>query len=143
MAKSGLSSGRIARAGYDRALSSRRDSMLFADLKKDELLPVVDLARNFATALDRSELDSIYHPIIDLDTGDLVATEMIAHWNTSDFGVIAPETFFKIAEDGGLPIPLTLWAINKAQRECNDWQPVLPKLSVAINISASVLYCTV
>ena len=76
------------------ALSSRRDSMLFADLKKDELLPVVDLARNFATALDRSELDSIYHPIIDLDTGDLVATEMIAHWNASDFGVIAPGDVF-------------------------------------------------
>jgi diguanylate cyclase len=121
------------------ALGQRRESVFFGELKQSDVLPVLGLERSFSAALDRNELSSVYQPIIDVETGDVVAAEMIAHWEDSRYGVISPATFFKIAEDSGLMTPLALWAINKGLRECADWQPQLPDLAVSVNIPSSVL----
>lgn len=64
---------------------------------------------------------------------------MLARWEAPTIGVIERDMFFKIGEETGLLAPLTLWAINKGLREYGDWQPTLPKLAVAINVSAAAL----
>lgn len=91
-------------------------------------------------AIDNDQLALHYQPQVDLRTGRLVGAEALVRWNDPEEGFIAPDEFIPIIESTGLLHRFSLWTIERAMRDCAAWQPQLPGVTVAINLSADVLH---
>ncbi|MDA0822915.1 MAG: bifunctional diguanylate cyclase/phosphodiesterase [Proteobacteria bacterium] len=99
----------------------------------------MQLETDLRTAIYDGALQSVYQPIVDVETGEIAGVELLSRWPRPDFGDVSPLEFIGAAERSGLIMPLTLWSLNNGLRECSDWQIKLPSLPVSINFSPLVL----
>ena len=86
-------------------------------------------------ALRLQEFRLAYQPLVDAQTGDIVAVEALLRWQRSDGAMVSPGVFVPIAEKCGLIYPIGLWVLRKACREALNWDGI--KLS--INVSPAQL----
>src|SRR5690606_10904339 len=57
-----------------------------------------ELETGIRAGIPRGEFVPFYEQQIDLASGDLVGFEMLARWNSPQFGLVSPEIFIPIAE---------------------------------------------
>ena len=86
-------------------------------------------------ALRLQEFRLAYQPLVDAQSGDIVAVEALLRWHRSDGSMVSPGVFIPIAEKCGLIYPIGLWVLRKACREALGWDGI--KLS--INVSPAQL----
>jgi diguanylate cyclase (GGDEF)-like protein/PAS domain S-box-containing protein len=88
-------------------------------------------------ALDREELSLHYQPQYSTTTGQMVGLEALARWKHPTMGTISPGRFIPIAEESGLIIPLSDWALNRA---LSEWKGLVtegkPASRLSVNISS-------
>lgn len=77
-------------------------------------------------AIERDELELFYQPIIDVQNNKIAGFEALMRWIHPEKGIISPGIFIPVAEDSGLIVEMSRWALDVA---CKDIQ----KLQVAIN----------
>jgi len=106
------------------------------------LLHVAEIEQGLRRALTDGELRLHYQPILDLQTGAIVAVEALVRWQHPDHGLLAPAQFLAAAEATGLAVPLGAEILSIACREIAHWKSVLgddptrPVPAVHVNISA-------
>lgn len=113
--------GRTRFCVYDRSMEERENRRLV-------------LERHLRRALDRDEMSLAYQPIVELESGRIVAAEALLRWNNQVLGPIPPEHFIPLAEDTGLIHDLGEWALRRACAEAVRWESD-PPLRVAVNLS--------
>ncbi|MEV5002217.1 putative bifunctional diguanylate cyclase/phosphodiesterase [Nocardioides sp. LML1-1-1.1] len=95
------------------------------------------LSASLRHALERDdELSVVYQPQVSLATGEVVAYEALARWNSRSVGQVPPDRFIPVAEDSGLIAELGGWVLRRA---CQDAAALrrasgLP-LRIAVNVS--------
>ena len=90
-------------------------------------------------AIQNDEMTLCYQPKIHLASNRLAGAEALCRWH-SVRGLVSPDIFIPVAEQTGFILPLTLWSLNVALRQCATCRDYLPGLSVSINLSASILH---
>ena len=91
-------------------------------------------------ALERGELKLYYQPLVAVASGDVVGAEALIRWHHDDMGVVGPESFIPMAEDGGLIVPIGEWALRTACKDATLWQDSnAPPVTVAVNLSSRQL----
>jgi diguanylate cyclase (GGDEF)-like protein/PAS domain S-box-containing protein len=91
-------------------------------------------------ARQRSELDTYYQPILQLDDNRVVALEALLRWRHPRRGRLDAERFIDIAESAGHMRELTQWQLRQVCAHLQEWRAAgLPELRVAINLSLSQL----
>jgi diguanylate cyclase (GGDEF)-like protein len=128
-----------ADAALRQACRTGRDVVAYSECAHSEDWPNIQFERAFEAAIDQSELVLHFQPKVDLDTGFVTGLEALSRWPTDDGPPASPGRFIKLAERNGLILPLTLWSFDAALRECRSWQSTLPGVSVAVNLSATLL----
>ncbi len=90
--------------------------------------------KQLQSALSRQMFSLHYQPVIDLQSGRVVAVEALVRWPHADIG---PDQFVPIAESTGHIGRLGAWVIGEVCRQHQSWRergfPVIP---VAVNVSA-------
>jgi EAL domain-containing protein (putative c-di-GMP-specific phosphodiesterase class I) len=87
-------------------------------------------------ALERKELVLHYQPKVNVVTGEIVGVEALMRWQREGT-LVPPGDFIKIAEDTGLIVPFTNWAVEEACRQLIEWQRTGVNLvPVSVNISS-------
>jgi predicted signal transduction protein with EAL and GGDEF domain len=87
-------------------------------------------------ALARNELVLHFQPKIDVTAGAVVGAEALMRWQR-DGELIPPAKFISVAEESGLIVPITEWAINEVCRQLVAWrQAGVEPVPVSINISS-------
>ncbi|HTT90844.1 MAG TPA: GGDEF domain-containing protein, partial [Acidimicrobiales bacterium] len=97
------------------------------------------LATELRRAIEQEALEVWYQPVVKLSTGEVLGCEALLRWSHDQFGPIAPVEFIPVAESAGLIDPLTWWVLDQALSQLASWRELLPRLSVAVNLSARSL----
>lgn len=94
-------------------------------------------------AIERQELELHYQPFVDLHSETLVGMEALVRWRHPTRGLLLPQEFIPLAEDGGMIVALGSWVMNEACRQLAVWhersadsRADAARLSVSINVSA-------
>ncbi len=72
-------------------------------------------------AIERNELVLHYQPKIDVRAAKMVGAEALMRWQRGGV-LVPPGDFIPLAEETGLIIPLSEWAIREAARQARVWQ---------------------
>jgi EAL domain-containing protein (putative c-di-GMP-specific phosphodiesterase class I) len=91
-------------------------------------------------AIEADQLVLHYQPKVDLKTRAVVGAEALVRWRHPKRGMVPPDQFIPLAEQGGLIKPLTRWVLDHALSQCEAWTRERPKIPVAVNLSARNLH---
>jgi diguanylate cyclase (GGDEF)-like protein len=83
-------------------------------------------------AMEHSQLEMFYQPIIDVRRNCISGFEALARWRHPVKGMVPPALFIPVAEDCGLIVQLGEWALKQACREAVKWPG---NFRVAVNLS--------
>ncbi len=72
-------------------------------------------------AIERDELVLHYQPKVDVRAARMVGAEALMRWQRGGV-LVPPGDFIPLAEETGLIIPLSEWAIREAARQARIWQ---------------------
>ncbi len=72
-------------------------------------------------AIERNELVLHYQPMIDVRSARMVGAEALMRWQRGDT-LVPPGDFIPLAEESGLIVPLSEWALREAARQARLWK---------------------
>jgi predicted signal transduction protein with EAL and GGDEF domain len=85
-------------------------------------------------AIERNELVLHYQPKVDVRTARMVGAEALMRWQRGNL-LIPPIEFIPLAEETGLIVPMSEWAIREAARQARIWQDNFGfSASIAVNL---------
>jgi diguanylate cyclase (GGDEF)-like protein/PAS domain S-box-containing protein len=87
-------------------------------------------------AIESDQLVLHYQPKVDLKDGKVLGAEALVRWRHPKQGLMPPDRFIGLAEQGGLIKALTGWVLDRAVADCRRWEADGRTLSVAVNLSA-------
>jgi diguanylate cyclase (GGDEF)-like protein len=91
-------------------------------------------------ALERDEMRLVYQPVIEVDSGRIVAVEALLRWEHPERGMVPPLDFIPVAEESGLIVQLGEWVLREAMRKAAHWRrlaaPGDNPIVVSVNLSA-------
>jgi EAL domain-containing protein (putative c-di-GMP-specific phosphodiesterase class I) len=91
------------------------------------------LKADLGRAMQNSEFELAFQPIIDLGSNQVRSFEALLRWRHPGQGCISPETFIALAEETGLIIPLGAWVLHRACAAAATWRK---GIRVAVNLSS-------
>jgi EAL domain-containing protein (putative c-di-GMP-specific phosphodiesterase class I) len=99
----------------------------------------LQLDNDLRKAVQESQFEVYYQPIVILETGVIQGFEALVRWNHPTHGVISPGVFIPVAEQTGLINEIGLWVLREACRQALSWNQQRSELTphyVAVNLSA-------
>ncbi len=94
-----------------------------------------DLDNELRAALANDEFRLHYQPLVDANSGEIVAVESLLRWDRPDRKPIGPNVFVPVAEESGLINAIGLWVLRRACTDARDWND----LKLSVNVSAAQL----
>ena len=89
---------------------SRRAVVYESSMHTDTVLDL-ELRHDLTHATRRGQLNLVYQPLIDLDTGRPVAVEALARWEHPRVGLVPPDVFIPMAERNGNIVDIGNWVL--------------------------------
>ncbi|MFA6136483.1 MAG: EAL domain-containing protein [Sulfurimonas sp.] len=121
------------------AKKAGRDTTRFYKQKMDEWIKRrLGLENGLRNAIENSELEIHYQPIVEFSTSKLIGAEALLRWNSETFGNVYPDEFIPIAEESGLIITIGEWVLQNAINQFVLWQERFKDVElkkIAVNIS--------
>lgn len=95
------------------------------------------LGTELRRAASAGQLELHYQPKVVLASGRVQAAEALMRWRHPERGLLRPDAFLPMAEETGLIVPMSEWAIFEACRQASAWlrEQRLP-IQVAVNLSS-------
>jgi EAL domain-containing protein (putative c-di-GMP-specific phosphodiesterase class I) len=104
---------------------------MYQQVRKRELM--MKALRN---AVELDQLQLVYQPLVDLQTGQISGLEALLRWQHPELGAVSPAHFIPLAEESGLIKGIGEWVLRRACRDVRIWQDQgLPVPHVAVNVS--------
>jgi len=86
-------------------------------------------------AIQKKELHFYYQPIVRTNNNKLWGFEVLARWQHDELGEILPIEFIAIAEQSSLIKELTLYMLDTAFKQFNEWQTINSDFYLSVNLS--------
>ncbi len=97
---------------------------------------LLNLDRMLREAMNNNDLELAYQPIMESDSGRVVAAEALLRWHHAEEGTISPEDFVPVAEKTGLMKEIGDFVINSACAQLRSWIDAgMKPIRIAVNVS--------
>jgi diguanylate cyclase len=104
------------------------------------VVEAIKMANEFKVAIATQQLILNYQPILSIATGRILGFEALMRWQHTERGLIPPDMFIPMAEDSGLILGASRWAIREVCQMINrldQARPDMQDLYVSVNLSAA------
>lgn len=118
---------------YEAKQKGRNCTVVFNESMASQSNMRAVMEQRFRIALRKGKIELHYQPIVDLETGVIIAAEALARWNDDVVGIVRPDQFVALAEDIGLIDQFGEYILNKACLDAAKWDP---GIVVSVNVSA-------
>ena len=105
------------RAGSRQGIGTLGDLLLRAGHERKRRIARAGSSAACARPLPKNGIVPHYQPIVSLKENRIIAFEMLARWDSPDFGPVSPETFISIAEETGIIKELGDRLLRQAARD--------------------------
>ncbi|OQY41092.1 MAG: hypothetical protein B6227_06135 [Fusobacteriia bacterium 4572_74] len=122
-------------AMYHAKESGRNNYKFYKENMNSKFMKNLDLENKMRKSLKDNEFYLDYQPQINVLTNKIVSCEALIRWKNPEFGLIYPNEFISIAEESGLIVPMTRWALEKVFSEVKKVIEIDPNMYISINIS--------
>lgn len=123
----------------ERALRDRRPFLHFVEAADEESGWHLSLLSELSEAMAAGEVWNSYQPKLDLASGEICGVETLVRWTHRDRGPVGPDRFIPVVEAHGRAEELTAHVLRQALVDAERWYALGHRLSVAVNISATLL----
>lgn len=93
------------------------------------------LIHDLRHALEASEFEVYYQPIIDLSSDKIDKAESLLRWNHPTRGRIGPDEFIPLAEETGLIVGIGDWVLRQSAAWAAGWSRRGIPLQISVNMS--------
>lgn len=94
------------------------------------------LARDLARALDADEIELLFQPQVDFESGEVRGVEALMRWRHADFGELGAAALLDAADRAGLAGQLSARVHARALQAAMAWPADLDRLRLSINVTA-------
>ena len=123
-------------AMYSVKNAGRNDSAIYSPMLAGRGREKLELESALHKAIERNELVLHYQPKIDVRSARMVGAEALMRWQRGST-LVPPGDFIPLAEETGLIVPLSEWALKEAARQAKIWQVNFGFAdSIAVNLPA-------
>ena len=123
-------------AMYRAKKAGRNNIQFYSPEMNSEMQRQLLIERDLRTAISGNQFKLYYQPIIDIETGEILALEALLRWHHPDKGIVAPEYFIDVAEQTGLLHDIGRWVMQNAclqGRVIKAWSNT--PIQIALNLS--------
>ncbi len=117
---------------YEAKRSGRRKTEIFSESHRSRMVEQNAIEHAFRSADFDEEIYPVFQPITNTRTGQTIAIECLARWNSRKLGNVSPAEFIPAAEQWGLVSAITKVMIKKALVVAAAW-PEHVKLSINLS----------
>ena len=100
--------------------TGRNSSAVYSPMLAGRGREKLELESALHKAIERNELVLHYQPKIDVRSARMVGAEALMRWQRGDT-LVPPNDFIPLAEETGLIVPLSEWALREAARQAKIW----------------------
>jgi diguanylate cyclase (GGDEF)-like protein/PAS domain S-box-containing protein len=123
-------------AMYRAKNAGRNNIQFYSPEMNDEMQTQLRIEKELRSAIQLNEFKLYYQPIIDIETGEVLALEALLRWQHPEKGLIKPDYFIEIAEQTGQLTDIGKWVIKNAclqGRVIHQWSK--SPIQIALNLS--------
>ena len=121
-------------AMYSAKAQGRNASALYGPQLAGRGREKLELETALHKAIERNELVLHYQPKIDVRSARMIGVEALMRWQRGG-RLVPPADFIPLAEETGLIVPLSEWALSEAARQAKAWQQSFGfSESIAVNL---------
>lgn len=124
------------------AKETGKHCVVFDQIMHARAVSLLELETDLRLAVERSEFELYYQPIVSLGDASLLGFEALIRWNHPSRGLVTPGEFIDTAESTGLMIPMTIQVLRTACDQLTRWKRARlasRSLIMSVNLSASHL----
>lgn len=112
---------------------------IFDEAMRGDVLGRINIVGELRSAIRSGALRLAFQPIVDLETGAVVAMEALCRWVKNDGDAVPPDVFIPVAEETGLIADLGAWVLGEAARCAAVWRRDGHDVGLRVNVSAHQL----
>ena len=121
-------------AMYSVKSTGRNSSSMYRPALAGQGREKLELESALHKAIERNELVLHYQPKVDVRGARMVGAEALMRWRRNGV-LVPPGDFIPLAEETGLIVPISEWAIREAARQARIWQDSFGFAdSIAVNL---------
>jgi EAL domain-containing protein (putative c-di-GMP-specific phosphodiesterase class I) len=107
-------------AMYSVKSQGRNSSSIYSPMLAGHGRAKLELESALHKAIERNELVLHYQPKVDVRAARMVGAEALMRWQRGNT-LVPPGEFIPLAEETGLIVPLSEWAVREAARQAKAW----------------------
>ncbi len=114
--------------------------MFFEEAIEQNNLYHIEMAKKLQNAIESSEFELYYQPIITLSNNQIHGFEALIRWNEATRGYISPAEFIPLAENTGQIYAIERWVFQSALTQKKAWNAMgYSDIILSINLSSKTL----
>jgi predicted signal transduction protein with EAL and GGDEF domain len=123
-------------AMYQAKERGRNNWQVFSPVIGRRLKARVAIESHLRAALEMSQLDVHYQPIVDIESQRVIALESLVRWKHPEHGFVSPARFIGVAEESGLIVPIGEFVLQRVLEDARRWLDAgRTMVPIAINVS--------
>lgn len=94
-----------------------------------------EMAAELRQAVEQDQLKLMVHPVVDINSRELISAEALVRWRHPKKGLIQPNKFIELAERTGVIYGLTRWVLQESIKAAAAWRESGLNIAVSVNLS--------
>jgi len=123
-----------------RAKESGKNAYRYFTIEMDEeAREKMELTNDLRNAVLNNQLKLYYQPIVDVNQNQIALFEALVRWEHPKYGLISPDNFISLAEEGGFMVKIGRWILKEACQQIKKIENRGYDIKIAVNISSKQL----